>query len=103
MLEHRKSGVSDRSGCYLGRPVPLNWLAGHGSDAIEVVVAVEQCQSLQLSGGGNHEIYGACTAVLLLHSQGFLDLPGTIVGTIGGRHPDEQCPYVFDAFGAVSS
>lgn len=44
--------------------VPLECLAGDGGDALEVPVAMEQRQPLQLGRGGHHEIDGPVAAVL---------------------------------------
>lgn len=60
------------------RAVPLHGLAGDGSDAFEVMVAVQEGQSLEFRGRGNDEVGGSRTAVLTALGQQLLNLPGPV-------------------------
>jgi predicted SnoaL-like aldol condensation-catalyzing enzyme len=50
-------------------------LAGDGGDALEVPVAVQQSEPLQLGRGGHHQIDGSGAAVLSALGEDLLDLP----------------------------
>lgn len=70
------------------RAVPLEGLPGHRGDALEVAVAMEQGEPLQLSGRGDGQIdCSGGASVFPLLGEGFLDLPGAIVGTVVRRGP----------------
>jgi hypothetical protein len=49
-------------------------LAGHRSDAVEVPVAMQQCQALQFGRGGHDEVHRSGAAVLSLPGQHLLDV-----------------------------
>jgi hypothetical protein len=77
--------------------VPLESLAGHCRDAGEVVVAVQEGEPLQLRRRGDDEIHRTRTAMPSLFGEGFLDLPGAVVGAVVDGNPAEDQPHVFDA------
>lgn len=57
---------------------------------LEVPVAVQERQSLQLGRGGHHEVDGSGAAVLSAPGEDLLDPPGEVLGTVVDRHPAEE-------------
>ncbi len=85
------------------RAVPLHSLTGDCGDTFEVVVAVQEGQSLEFRGGGNDEVNSSRTTVLTALGQQLLNLPGAAGapahmvraeahrwGTWGARRADRQ-------------
>lgn len=85
------------------RSVPLEGLPGHCGDALEVVIAMEQGEPLQLSGRGDDQVDSSGTPVFPLLGEGFLDLPGAVVGAVVDGNPAEDQSHVLDAARPVGS
>jgi len=83
------------------RAVPLKGLPGHGRDALEVPVTMQQGQTLEFGRRRHDEIYGSGAAVLPSLGQCFLDLPRAIESAVVHRHPPKQQPHVLDALSSV--
>jgi hypothetical protein len=77
--------------------VPLRGLTGDGRDALEIMVAVEQGESLKFGCGGDDEADRSGVAVLASVGQFFPYLPGAVVD---GAPPEEQ-DHVVDGLRSV--